>query len=68
VRRRAGSLHEKLLARGPRFRVTAETVRDIALETSGLLSAKIGGPSVFPYQPEGVWDEPYSGAKWVSTS
>lgn len=60
--------YNKLLARGPRFRVDAETVRDIALAASGLLSPKIGGPSVFPYQPEGVWDQPYSGVKWVESS
>lgn len=58
----------RLLARGPRFRVNAETVRDIALAASGLLSPKVGGPSAFPYQPEGVWDEPYSGEKWVESS
>ena len=46
----------------------AETVRDIALASSGLLSAKIGGPSVYPYQPEGVWDQPYIGVKWVESS
>src|SRR5213594_4433318 len=40
-------------------------VRDNALATSGLLSTKIGGPSVFPYQPEGVWDRPYSEEKWA---
>jgi hypothetical protein len=57
--------YNKLLARGPRFRVEAETVRDIALEASGLLSSKIGGPSVFPYQPEGVWDLVYNDDKWV---
>ncbi|HEV2425499.1 MAG TPA: PSD1 and planctomycete cytochrome C domain-containing protein [Terriglobia bacterium] len=57
--------YNKLLARGPRFRVEAETVRDIALEASGLLSPKIGGPSVFPYQPEGVWDLVYNDDKWV---
>ncbi len=56
--------YNKLLARGPRFRVPAETVRDIALAASGLLSPKIGGPSVFPYQPEGIWDRPYSDDKW----
>lgn len=55
-------LHEidvdnKLLARGPSFRMTAEMVRDNALAISGLLSHKIGGPSVYPYQPEGLWDE-----------
>ena len=53
-----------LLARGPRFRVPAEVVRDAALEASGLLSPKIGGPSVFPYQPEGIWDRPYNDDKW----
>jgi hypothetical protein len=57
--------YNRLLARGPRFRVEAETVRDIALESSGLLSPKIGGPSVFPYQPEGVWDLVYNDDKWV---
>lgn len=48
-----------LLSRGARFRVEAEMVRDIALSASGLLSAKIGGPSVFPYQPNGIWELPY---------
>lgn len=45
-----------LLARGPRFRMDAEMVRDYALSASGLLVAKLGGPSVRPYQPEGVWE------------
>jgi hypothetical protein len=45
----------KLLARGPRFRVDAEMVRDIALSASGLLSSKMYGPPVMPYQPEGLW-------------
>ena len=54
----------RLFERGPRFRVPAETVRDIALEVSGLLSPKIGGPSVFPYQPDGIWTQIYSGDKW----
>jgi hypothetical protein len=44
-----------LLARGPRFRVEAEMVRDIALKASGLLSTKMYGPPVKPYQPEGLW-------------
>jgi hypothetical protein len=56
--------YNKLLARGPRFRVEAETIRDITLAASGLLSKKIGGPSVFPYQPEGIWDIPYSDDEW----
>ncbi len=54
-----------LLARGPRFRMPAEMVRDAALAAGGLLSPKIGGPSVFPYQPDGVWDMPYNDDKWV---
>ena len=45
-----------LLARGPRFRMDAELVRDNALAIAGLLSPKIGGKSVKPYQPEGVWE------------
>jgi hypothetical protein len=45
--------------------VEAETVRDIALAVSGLLSPKVGGPSVFPDQPDGVWDNPYSKDKWT---
>jgi hypothetical protein len=57
--------YNRLLARGPRFRVEAETVRDLALSVSGLLSAKVGGPSVFPDQPDGVWDNPYSSDKWT---
>jgi len=58
----------ELLARGPRFRVDAETVRDIALAASGLLSKKVGGPSVFPPQPDGVTSLAYGGAGWpVST-
>ncbi|MGN6386975.1 MAG: DUF1553 domain-containing protein, partial [Verrucomicrobiota bacterium] len=46
----------RLLSRGPRFRMDAEMVRDYALAASGLLSQKIGGPSVRPYQPDGVWE------------
>jgi hypothetical protein len=52
----------RLLARGPRFRLSAELVRDNALAISGLLSSKIGGPSVKPYQPDGLWDELAGGA------
>lgn len=59
--------YNRLLARGPRFRIEAEMVRDQALAASGLLSAKIGGPSVFPYQPEGIWDRPYSDQKWTQS-
>jgi hypothetical protein len=58
----------RLFARGPRFRLDAEMVRDNALGISGLLSRKVGGPSVFPYQPDGVWFNPYSADKWVTSS
>ncbi|MBM4067554.1 MAG: DUF1553 domain-containing protein [Planctomycetes bacterium] len=46
----------RLLSRGPRYRLDAEMIRDYALAASGLLVPKIGGPSVKPYQPEGVWE------------
>ncbi len=46
----------RLLARGPRFRMDGEMVRDTALASSGLLVERIGGPSVKPYQPPGVWE------------
>jgi hypothetical protein len=47
----------RLLARGPRFRLQAEFIRDQALAVSGLLNREIGGASVFPYQPTGLWQE-----------
>jgi hypothetical protein len=47
----------RLLARMPRLRLSAEGVRDQALALSGLLVEKVGGPSVHPYMPEAVWDE-----------
>lgn len=58
----------RLLARGPRQRLTAEMVRDQALLVSGLLSRKRFGPPVFPPQPEGVWKSVYSGAKWETST
>jgi hypothetical protein len=45
----------RLLARGPRFRIEAEMLRDNALAVSGLLVRRIGGPGVRPYQPDGLW-------------
>jgi Protein of unknown function (DUF1553)/Protein of unknown function (DUF1549)/Planctomycete cytochrome C len=57
--------YNRLLARGPRFRLEAEMVRDTVLAASGLLSLKVGGPSVFPPQPDGIWDIPYSSEKWT---
>jgi hypothetical protein len=53
-----------LLSRGPRFRLSAETVRDQALAVSGLLTHKVGGPSVMPPQPGGVWKSTYNALKW----
>lgn len=47
----------RLLARGPRLRLSGESIRDQALAVGGLLAEKIGGPSVRPYMPEGIWDE-----------
>ncbi|MBI3684243.1 MAG: DUF1553 domain-containing protein [Acidobacteria bacterium] len=47
----------RLLARGPRLRLSAEMIRDQALAISGLLVEKVGGPSVKPYQPPGLWQE-----------
>ena len=54
----------RLLARGPRFRVEAEMVRDIALAAGGLLAGKMGGPSVYPPQPESVTKLAYGTVKW----
>jgi hypothetical protein len=47
----------RYLAHGPRFRLPAEMVRDNALAVSGLLKERVGGPSVFPYQPPGLWED-----------
>ncbi|MFQ5733849.1 MAG: DUF1553 domain-containing protein, partial [Planctomycetaceae bacterium] len=47
----------RLLSRGPRFRMSAEMIRDQALFAAGLLTERIGGPSVKPYQPDGLWKE-----------
>ncbi|MSR63865.1 MAG: DUF1553 domain-containing protein [Planctomycetes bacterium] len=58
----------RLLARGPKLRLDAEVLRDVALAASGLLCATVGGPSVFPPQPEGIWQSPYSGDSWPASS
>jgi hypothetical protein len=53
-----------LLARGPAQRLTAEMLRDQALSTSGLLVQKVGGPSVKPFQPKGLWQSMLGGSEW----
>jgi hypothetical protein len=59
----AGDPENKLLSHMPAYRLSAEMLRDNALASSGLLVAKIGGPPVKPYQPEGLWEEK-SGARY----
>jgi hypothetical protein len=54
----------ELLARAPRLRVEAEIIRDIALRSSGLLNEQIGGPSVYPPQPDGVSELSWAGTPW----
>jgi hypothetical protein len=51
----------KLLGRAQRFRMSGEMIRDYMLATSGLLNTEIGGPSVKPYQPPGLWEETNAG-------
>ncbi|MCA9191658.1 MAG: PSD1 domain-containing protein [Planctomycetales bacterium] len=54
------------LSRGSRTRLSAEMIRDNALRISGLLNPKIGGPSVMPPQPDGIWQTVYNGSDWVT--
>lgn len=56
-----------LLARGPRIRLEAELVRDLALSASGLLTPRLGGPSVYPPQPDGVTALAYGGPSWPTS-
>jgi mono/diheme cytochrome c family protein len=58
----------RLLTRGPRFRLEAEMVRDQALALGGLLSHKVGGPSVYPPQPGGLWQAAFNGQRTYPTS
>jgi hypothetical protein len=57
----------RLLARQNRVRLDAETIRDTSLAASGILNASIGGPSVFPYQPEGIMSGRADGTQWVES-
>jgi len=57
----------RLLSRGPRFRLEAEMIRDQALAVSGLLGRKLYGPSVMPHQPDGVWRTVYNSGRWVTS-
>ena len=61
-------LFNKFYARGARVRLSAEQVRDQGLAICGVLSAKMYGPPVMPWQPEGIWFSPYNGAKWTKSS
>ena len=58
---------DKFYERAPRVRLSAEQVRDQALAISGVLSEKMFGPSVYPYQPDGIWLSPYSGEYWETS-
>jgi hypothetical protein len=60
--------NNRYYARGPRFRLEAEMVRDQALALSGLLSRKMYGPSVFPPQPDGLWQAAFNGERTWATS
>jgi mono/diheme cytochrome c family protein len=60
--------YNRLYARGSRFRMEAEMIRDNALAASGLLVEKVGGPSVMPYQPDGIWNLPYNADKWTNAT
>jgi hypothetical protein len=55
----------RLLARGARYRLSSEVLRDQALAIAGLLSSRIGGPPVMPPQPAGLWRSTYSGRQWI---
>jgi hypothetical protein len=60
--------NNKYYSRGARVRLSAEQVRDQALCISGLISNKMFGPSVFPYQPKGIWLSPWNGAEWKQSN
>lgn len=57
--------YNKFYARGARVRLSAEQLRDQALSISGVLSEKMYGPGVYPFQPKGIWLSPWNGAEWT---
>ncbi len=64
----ARDVNNRLLARGPRFRPDAEVVRDVVLAVSGLLTEKVGGPSVYPPVPQNVLDFNYTKINWPTAT
>ncbi|MFO0904386.1 MAG: PSD1 and planctomycete cytochrome C domain-containing protein [Pirellulales bacterium] len=60
--------YNRLVSRGPRFRLEAEMIRDGALAAAGLLSDKMYGPSVMPRQPDGIWRSTYNTDKWATSA
>jgi len=64
----AADPENRWLSRGPRFRMPAEMVRDQALAIAGLLQERVGGPSVKPYQPDGLWQEIASDTEYVRST
>lgn len=64
---RAKDPFNKYYARGPRVRLSAEQVRDQALALSGALDPTMYGPSVMPWQPDGIWSSPYNGDRWQNS-
>jgi hypothetical protein len=59
--------NNKLYTRGPRIRLSAEQVRDQDLCISGMMSSKMYGPGVMPWEPDGMWSSPYNGATWQNS-
>ena len=60
--------YNKFYARGARVRLSSEQIRDQALCISGLMSDKMYGPSVYPWQPNGIWLSPWNGSQWQTSS
>lgn len=58
----------KWYSRGPKVRLSAEQIRDQALAVSGVLNSEMLGPSKMPWQPEGIWNSPYNGKQWITST